>query len=122
MAHVVVADDSATARMIIVRCLEIAGCTECTIHEAANGQEALKLLITDLNMPIMSGGELLLRVKASPRLHGVRVLIISSIANPAKAQELLDQGADAVVDKPVSPEKIFRALEPFLQEECPHEL
>ena len=113
--------------MSIMRCLEIAGCTDCTMLEASNGREALALLrehgasvlITDLNMPVMDGEALLKLVKASPRLNSTRVLVISSLANPAKEKELMQLGAVGVVSKPVSPDKIFRALHTFFAEEFP---
>lgn len=116
---IIVADDSVTARMIIKRCLEIAGLSEATFLDARDGTEALKLaknnqvdlLVTDLNMPKMDGLSLLKHIKASPRLSELPVLVISSVSNPAKVEELLGLGASAILGKPVSPAEVAEALE-----------
>ncbi len=116
---IIVADDSVTARMIIKRCLEIAGLSEATFLDARDGTEALELaknnqvdlLVTDLNMPKMDGLSLLKHIKASPRLSHLPVLVISSVSNPAKAVELLGLGASAILGKPVSPAEVAEALE-----------
>lgn len=118
---VIIADDSATARMIIRRCLEIAGYREATFLEARDGREALQLahanqtdlLVTDINMPNMDGVSLLKKIKASPTLNTLPVMVISSASNPARAAELFSQGAFAVVNKPVSPVSVAQALKIF---------
>ncbi len=115
---IIIADDSATARMIIKRCLEIAGFFEVQVREANDGQEALSLakenpadlLITDLNMPNMDGRTLLKHVKASPRLNAIPVLVISSASNDAMEKELVDLGALGVVNKPITPTSVSEAL------------
>lgn len=122
MNRIVIADDSATARMFIRRCLEIIGLGEATLVEAEHGRDALSLLkeedadllLTDLNMPVMDGATLLKWVKSSPRLHDLPVLVITSAGNPAKEQELLGLGAFGVLNKPVSPAVLMDALKPLL--------
>lgn len=122
MNRIVIADDSATARMFIRRCLEIIGLGEATLVEAENGREALSLLkeeetdllLTDLNMPVMDGATLLKWVKSSPRLHDIPVLVITSAGNPAKEQELTALGAFGVLNKPVSPVVLRDALQSLL--------
>ena len=120
--RIVIADDSGTARMVIRRCLSIIGLAEADIQEAEDGAQALDLLkqepadllITDLNMPNMTGEQLLKRVKANPRLTGTPVLVITSAGNPAKEAELTSLGAYGVMNKPVSPALLMQRLEPFL--------
>jgi two-component system chemotaxis response regulator CheY len=122
MNRIVIADDSATARMFIRRCLEIIGLGEATLVEAENGREALSLLkeedtdllLTDLNMPVMDGATLLKWVKSSPRLHDIPVLVITSAGNPAKEQELTALGAYGVLNKPVSPAVLMNALQSLI--------
>lgn len=119
MYHIIiVADDSATARMFTKRCLEIAGYEDAEFLEASNGKEALQLvkeraadlLVTDLNMPEMDGVSLLKRIKSSPKLVDLPVIVISSLSNPAKEAELLELGAFAVLSKPITPANIKNAL------------
>ena len=122
---IIIADDSATARMIIKRCVEIAGFFDVQVIEANDGQEALNLakenpvdlLITDLNMPNMDGRTLLKHVKASPRLNSMPVLVISSASNEAVEKELVELGAMAVVNKPITPTSVSEALQSMNQED-----
>ncbi len=121
--RIVIADDSATARMFIKRCLQIIGLGEAEMIEAEHGKEALTaakaeptdLLLTDLNMPIMDGETLLKWVKASPKLMDMPVVVITSAGNPAKEQELLKLGALKVINKPVSPPTLMEALSSFIE-------
>lgn len=122
---IIIADDSSTARMIIKRCLEIAGFFDVEVREANDGQEALSLakenqadlLITDLNMPNMDGRTLLKRVKASPRLTAIQVLVISSASNEAAEKELVELGALAVISKPITPSSVSQALQNINEED-----
>ncbi|MGE4503963.1 MAG: response regulator [Desulfovibrionaceae bacterium] len=122
MQNILIADDSATARMVIKRCLQIAGLQDASFREAGNGQQVLDalaeapadLLVTDLTMPVMDGTELLRRVRADASLAGMKVLVISSAKNEAKERELLSMGAFAVLPKPVSPAMLAQTLTPFL--------
>ncbi len=119
MAKVLITDDSATARMIIQRCIEVLGWQSCEFLHASNGVEALEivmnqsvdLIITDIVMPVMDGINLLKRIKVSPKLNHIPVFVISSLANPAMEKELEQFGVDHLIYKPVSPPKLLEALE-----------
>lgn len=119
MKRVLVADDSMTARMFILRCLEIVLDEDTEYYEAANGEESLQILkdeeidlvVTDLNMPVMDGFVLLRRLKASPKLIGTPVIIITSLKNEARKQELMDLGALAVLGKPASPPQLAEVVD-----------
>jgi two-component system cell cycle sensor histidine kinase/response regulator CckA len=82
---------------------------------AGDGQEAWALLegktaefdliITDLNMPGMSGSELLERIRAAELPQPV--LLITGYADSAEAEEFLRLGAVAVIKKPVHPTELL---------------
>jgi two-component system chemotaxis response regulator CheY len=123
MMKIIIVDDSATARLIVRRCLEIAGCSDAEFIEAENGKEALALLkehkvdfvISDLNMPVMDGEMLLKWMKASPKLNEIPLVVLSSAINAAKDRVLLDMGAFAVMSKPISPAKISESMSELIQ-------
>lgn len=123
MLKILIADDSKTARMIIQRCLEMTGLTNCEYIHASNGVEALAiirsrkidLLITDLNMPEMDGKDLLQAVKSSPRLTDIPVIVISSLVNPALEKELSSLGVNGIINKPVSPVKLLESIESIME-------
>lgn len=117
---ILIVDDSATARMFVLRCLQISRVFESAEYlEAGNGVEALKLLqehsismvFTDLTMPEMDGESLFKRIMANPKLNEIPVVVISSAGNPAKDRQLLDMGVRAVVKKPVSPAKLAEVFQ-----------
>jgi len=122
---IVIADDSRTARFLIRQYLEMAGFFQADFIEVENGREALDhlkenavdLVITDYKMPEMDGLDLLRRVKASPKLHDLPVLVITSFANQAKIDELLENGAFAVLQKPLSLAKLHETVKPFIASE-----
>jgi two-component system chemotaxis response regulator CheY len=122
---IVIADDSRTARFLIRQYLEMAGFYQADFIEVESGREALDhlkenpvdLVITDYKMPEMDGLDLLRRVKASPKLHDLPVLVITSFANQAKIDELLENGAFAVLQKPLSLAKLHETVKSFLTSE-----
>jgi len=122
---IVIADDSRTARFLIRQYLEMAGFFQADFIEVESGREALDhlkenavdLVITDYKMPEMDGLDLLRRVKASPKLHDLPVLVITSFANQAKIDELLENGAFAVLQKSLSLAKLHETVKPFIASE-----
>jgi two-component system chemotaxis response regulator CheY len=117
--NVVIADDSALARMFIRRCLEIAGLGDANFIEASDGSEAIScmkkvhadLLVTDLTMPNMNGIELMRKISSSPRLSGTPVLVVTSAGNTEQRKELMELGVTRILSKPVSPPILIDALE-----------
>ena len=123
METVLVVDDSGMARGIVKHCLKILGHQDLVFLEAGNGREALdrleksvSLVITDLNMPEMGGAELLRRIKARPSTVHVPVIVVSSTINQEQSDLLRQQGAGAVVRKPLSPPALHRAIEDAFKE------
>ncbi len=114
--RVVIVDDSRMARTVVRRCLEIAGGRDWEFAEASDGESALKdllragdLLVTDLHMPRMHGLDLVRRVRASPRLSDIRIIVVSSAADAEVSKSLEAMGARVLL-KPVSPAQLADAL------------
>ena len=98
-----VVDDSMLMRYTVCRFLEEHGYTvEC----AGNGAEALEILarlrpnliVTDLQMPKISGSELITAVKNKPELSAIPIIVVAGRARGAESPE---QRADFVIDKDV---------------------
>ena len=114
---ILVADDSAIVRAMVKKAISMAGLPVGQVYEAANGREALEVLrhtwidvvFADINMPEMTGLELLQAMKASPALASTPVVIVSSERSPARVEELQRLGARAYVKKPFRPEQ-FREV------------
>ncbi len=70
--------------------------------------EAVDALVTDLQMPEMTGRELARKILA--RRPGLPVFIVSGVAGAANADELRREGVTAILDKPVDFAKAAAAL------------
>jgi two-component system, chemotaxis family, chemotaxis protein CheY len=115
--NVLIVDDSATMRAMIKRAVQLSGADVASIHEAGNGREALATLetqpidavFTDLNMPVMSGTELLREMRARDWSHILRV-IVSTDGSAARKMEVRDLDVRLYIDKPFAPEVIRDVL------------
>ena len=115
--QVLVVDDSPVMRHYISRTLHMTG-LEVEVHEAENGRDALDkvftlrpdLVITDLNMPEMSGQELIARMQGSQEMKSTPVIVMSALRSPGISDELMHAGVVAFMTKPVSPEALRRRL------------
>ena len=114
--RILVVDDSKAVRSVVMRAVKGAGYADLTFDEACNGAEALAairaappdLVLTDWNMPEMSGIEFLeaLRAEGSP----VRVAFVTSEQNPAILERAHRAGALFVVGKPFTADVLQAAL------------
>ena len=124
MKKIIVADDSALARMFLIKYINVAGINDAQFLEAENGLEVLDimkdtlpdLLISDLNMPEMDGVELVRRINASPKLSGTPIIIVTSAGNAAQREELMSLGVKAILTKPINPPEIVSAIGGLLSE------
>jgi two-component system chemotaxis response regulator CheY len=113
-----IVDDSATMRAMVKRAATLSGVALAEILEAANGQEALDVLgrakvdavFTDINMPVMTGVELLKRMAAESRWSHVLRVIISTDASDVRRQEVSELKVRHYVQKPVRPEAVCDVL------------
>ncbi|MCB0278127.1 MAG: response regulator [Calditrichaeota bacterium] len=111
---ILIVDDSAFARSFIKRSIMICGIEDAEFREAANGEEAqvliqseyIDIIFTDLNMPDMTGDELLKSIKTNPIHSDIPVVVVTSLNNPAREKDLLEHHATAVLDKPISLDKL----------------
>jgi two-component system alkaline phosphatase synthesis response regulator PhoP len=68
------------------------------------------LLLLDINMPQISGMDMLEFVRRKPDLNHLPVIMLSSEDTDTQVQEALAKGADAYVMKPVSLEELEKAV------------
>jgi two-component system chemotaxis response regulator CheY len=117
---ILLVDDSKTMRGIVQRAIRQAGFRGLTVGEAENGVQALeklrtdqpKLILSDWNMPEMSGIDFLVQVRASA--NTVPFGFITSEASAAIKELAMKSGASFLITKPFSPETMQEALSPIL--------
>ena len=113
---VLIVDDSATMRRIIVNTLQNIGITE--VVEAADGRQALaaiddsiELVITDWNMPEMGGLDLVKALKADPARAAVPILMVTTRGAKEDLVQALQAGVSNYVLKPFTPELLKEKID-----------
>ena len=118
--RVLVVDDFSTIRRIVRGILQRIGFTN--IEEAEDGQKAYALLvskkfdlvISDWNMPNMTGIDLLRRMRAHPQLHNLPFIMVTAEAKQENVLEAIKSGASNYIVKPFTAltlqEKIAKTL------------
>jgi len=116
--NILVIDDSKTTRTVIIKTLKLTGIDFGKIFEAENGKEGLDCLhnewidivLTDLNMPIMTGIELVDKMYEEDLLKSVPVIIISTDGSSARANDLKEKGVKEYIQKPFTPESLGQVI------------
>jgi two-component system chemotaxis response regulator CheY len=117
---VLVADDSRVMRQIVVRTLRQAGYAGWEILEAPDGAAALStaleeqpdLVLSDWNMPEMTGIDMLRALRAAG--SDIPVGFVTSEGSPQMRQTAEEAGALFLIAKPFTPEAFRDALDPVL--------
>jgi two-component system, chemotaxis family, chemotaxis protein CheY len=117
---IVIVDDSKAMRMIVRRQLNEIGLGESEFIEATNGAEGAEvikreqpdLVLSDWNMPEMSGIEMLESLNA----EGVSVKLgfVTSESQDAYKERAIDAGALFLISKPFNADTFRRALGQFV--------
>ncbi len=115
---VLVADDSGVMRKIIIRGLNACGVSE--VVEAADGQEGLDafndesfdIVLTDWNMPNMTGLDLLKAIRATGST--VPVIMITTEAEKGKVIEAIQAGVTDYLCKPFEQEDLRAKLDKYV--------
>ena len=122
MINILVVDDSLTIRVKFKDYLSEHG---FEVHEASNGMEALeilkrnsdiKLIISDLNMPIMDGMTFIEFVRKEETGKEVPIMIYSTELDKSLKEEAKKLGVNAWVSKPLDQSKILTAIKSLLKD------
>jgi two-component system chemotaxis response regulator CheY len=107
---ILVVDDMATMRRIVKNIMKQLGFAN--VEEAENGQEALEKLraesfgfvISDWNMPVMTGIDLLRAIRADDKLKAIPVLMVTAEAQKENLIEAIQAGVSNYIVKPFTAE------------------
>lgn len=122
-ATILVADDSTTMRMIVQATLTGAGWKVLT---ACNGQEALEvamanpvdLVVSDWNMPVKGGLELIQGLREEDRYVDVPVLVLTTEDDVDSKMAARDLGVCGWLSKPVDPDVLVELATELLDEQA----
>jgi two-component system chemotaxis response regulator CheY len=107
---ILVVGDMASMRRIVKNIMKQLGFEN--VEEAENGQEAIEKLraesygfvISDWNMPIMTGIELLKAIRADDKLKAIPVLMVTAEAQKENLVEAIKAGVSNYIVKPFTAE------------------
>ena len=116
-----VVDDFSTMRRIVRGLLKEIGCQQ--IGEAEDGAAALEMLrtqrfdfvVSDINMPVMNGFELLQAIRAEPSLRHLPVLMVTAEARKEDIVRAAQGGASGYIVKPFSKATLQDKVQRILQ-------
>lgn len=119
-ATILVADDSVTMRMIVESALTQKG---WSVVSAGNGrdalacaqQTALDLVVTDWNMPIMGGLDLVRGLRGQATTRDVPVLVLTTEEDEASKDAARDLGVSGWLNKPVDPDVLVDMVAELLE-------
>ncbi len=107
---ILVVDDMSTMRRIVKNIMKQLGFAN--VEEAENGKDAFEKLqaepfgfvISDWNMPVMTGIELLRAIRADEKLKALPVLMVTAEAQKENLVEAIQAGVSNYIVKPFTAE------------------
>lgn len=116
--NVLIVDDSNSMRAVIKKIISISGFKIDQCIEAGNGKKALEaladnwvdIIISDINMPVMNGFELLARLKEDNLFRDIPIIFISTESSDKRMQDAFNLGVKGFITKPFLPEEIRKIL------------
>jgi two-component system chemotaxis response regulator CheY len=116
--RILIVDDSSMMRALIKRVVKLTNVPVEEILEAADGAQALslletndvQLLLTDINMPVMNGADLLRKLAGNKRWRGLTRVVISTDGSTARREEAAELSVRCYLKKPFSPEVLRDVL------------
>jgi two-component system chemotaxis response regulator CheY len=115
--NVLVVDDSAVMRAIVIKTLHLSGVALGQIYEAKDGEEALRVLdenwvdlaLIDINMPVLDGMDLIDKVRRNPETADLSIIVVSTESSETRIENVQRKGV-AFVHKPFTPETLRQAI------------
>lgn len=112
-------DDAKALRLFVQRAL---GAFDCEPAESSNGYNAFfaierarpDLILLDVAMPVMDGVETLTRLKESPGLRAIPVIMLASPADHAVMPRLTELGANGTLLKPFNEAALLAQIRRFV--------
>lgn len=116
-----VVDDSVTMRRIVINSLKQIGHEDFV--EASDGREALTKLnadesinfvVTDWNMPEVSGLDLVKAVRANPKLSAIPILMVTTRGMKEDILDALNAKVNNYIVKPFTPQVLKEKIEQII--------
>jgi len=123
---ILVVDDEASVRSLCLACIEHALGDEYEVTEAADGDEALAavetelpdLILLDIMMPDVDGFEVCRRLKGSPETKDIPIIFLTALGDEKDVQRGLALGGDGYIVKPFNTVTLAAQITEILAPNC----
>jgi CheY-like chemotaxis protein len=120
MAQILVIEDNPASLALVTYLLQAFGHTVLPATDGETGLEiarsrSVDLIICDLQLPGLSGYEVLQQVRAEPALAAIPALAVTAFAMVGDRDRVLAAGFDEYIAKPIRPETFVADIERFLK-------
>ena len=120
MKRILIAEDNPASLYMLQTLLEGEG---FAVEAAGNGREALEILkenwddlvVTDLNMPEMTGFELIDAMKNDNLMKTIPVVVVTTEGSTTRIDDLKQKGVKGYVRKPFTPEQIREMISKVME-------
>lgn len=121
---VLVVDDDAIIRDMMIDILDFEGYTVCTARHGFEALEILRgdedyLVFLDLMMPVMNGQGVCTVLKDEPELRERHVIVLMSAMDTLADFPTIIDDVDTTMPKPFSVDDVLGALEPYIGSSTP---
>jgi two-component system, chemotaxis family, chemotaxis protein CheY len=115
--NILVVDDSAVMRSMIIRVLRLSGLSFSEIYEAPNGRVGLNVLdekwvdlaLVDINMPVMNGEEMIDHIRNNKDISDLPIIVVSTESNIDRVKSIRQKNVE-FVHKPFTPEELRKVI------------
>jgi two-component system, chemotaxis family, chemotaxis protein CheY len=119
---VLIVEDNLDSRQLLQMMLESEG---FIVAAASDGRKAMEMLheikpdvlVTDLMLPAVSGGELIRHVRGTDALTQIPIVVVSAYSDHYEA-DALEAGANVVLKKPLDGDLLIRTVKRLKEEGC----
>ncbi|EJW10774.1 Chemotaxis regulator - transmits chemoreceptor signals to flagelllar motor components CheY [Rhodovulum sp. PH10] len=112
-------DDSASVRQMVQLTLQGAGYKVLQANDGADGlakaqANAVDMIVTDLNMPVMNGLTLIRELRKLPSYRGVPIIFLTTESDAGMKKEAKDAGATGWITKPFQQDQLVAVVKKVL--------
>ncbi len=121
MKLALIIEDNIDNCVLITKILDHAGYKTLTADRGLQGYKlALEkrpdFILLDINLPDISGEEILKKIKQDKQIKSIPVIVITSNAMLGDEARLLAAGCNCYIEKPIDPDKIIKQLKAVIGE------
>lgn len=118
MGQILFIDDDTDSLAMYVKAVSLAGHQADIASSVMEGWDLIQkksydLIFVDLNIPGMSGLELLEKVNKDTKTKDIPVIVISAMPESSMVGDVIKSGAELFLEKPVALDKLYSVIEQF---------